>query len=333
MLLIAPLTEAFTASRRLFPLLAVALAACSSSSPATEPDGGTHDSGATDTGTASKDSAPGTEPGAPVERGPKSLAITDADPNGLWWNAKTSTLYIADNENDRVMTWTDADGFKVLVDLPGPTGNDLGGIIQLTDGTLVVVEFGFGTSGLVALVHPDGSTGTVPGLDPTKRRLGIALAPDGTIYDSYFNKVSGGTTGFVATLDITSGTETDVITTGLQKPVGVAVAGTTLFVSDQTESEIFAAPVSNPSSYKALATNLMPDLLSVGPTGTIFSGSPTGAVYQVNTTTGTFNTLVTASGTLEPRGTAYDAVNKRVFVAEHDSADVANYIEIVPVGG
>jgi len=315
------------------------IAACSSSPAATTTDAGSHSSSSsgsprTDAGDAhasASDAGARRDAGA-VQRGPLSIATPSTDPNGVFWDASTSTLYIADNENDRVMTWTDAGGLKALVSLPGPTGNEVGGIVMLTNGTLVVPEFGFGTSGLVALVAPNGTASSVPGLDMTKRRLGIAVAPNGTLYDTYFNKVNGTATGFVATLDVTAGTETDVIT-GLQKPVGVVVVGTTLYLSDQTAGEVYAAPLATPQSYKALATNLSPDLLSAGPPGTIFSGSPTGVVYQIDTTTGTFNTLLTAGGTLEPRGTAYDAANKRLFVAEHDSADVAHYIEIVPVSG
>jgi len=322
----------------------IATLACSSSSPNPASDAGmTHvgekDARISDSSDAKVADAPTVkhEPdasavdAAPVQRGPMAIPIPNADPNGIFWDSTTSTLYVADNENDAVLTWTDTGGFKPYVTLPGPTGNEVGGIVRLSDGTLVVPEFGFGTAGLVAIVHPDGSTATVPGLDPTKRRLGIAVAADGTIYESYFDKVNGAQTGFIATLDITAGTETDVIT-GLEKPVGVAVVGTTLFVSDQNEDEILSASTGSPQTYKALSTNLTPDLLSVGAAGAIFSGSPTGVVYQINTATGTFNTLFTASGTLEPRGTAYDAVNKRLFVAEHDSADIANYIEIVPVG-
>jgi sugar lactone lactonase YvrE len=310
--------------------LACATFGCSNSSSTGDGEGGApegsggHEAGPTLEGSAGKEAGP------PVDRGPTAIGVANADPNGIFWDAATSTLYIADNLNDAVLTWTDQGGFKKLVTLPGPSGNDVGGLVQLADGTLVVVEFGFGTSGLVALVYTSLKTATVPDLDPTRSRLGIALAPDGSLYDTYFAKVSGTDTGFVGKLDVTAGTEESVIT-GLVKPVGVAVIGETLYFSDQSLGEILAAPLSSLQKYKTLSTNLSPDLLSVGPNGTIFSGSPSGVVYQIDTTTGTFNTLFTAGGTLEPRGTAYDAVNKRLFVAEHDSSHIQNYLEIVPV--
>lgn len=273
--------------------------------------------------------------GGTVARGPLSLALNVAgvagDPNGLWWEPSNSTLYIADNWNLRVLTWTDEGGFSVLAQLPGPAGNDLGGLTRLADGTIVVVEFGKGTAGSVVYVSPDGGVGSVPNLNLTYRRLGITVAPDGTIYDSYFTKLNGNYTGYVAQLDVAAGTETPVVTTSLQEPVGVLALGSTLYVSDQEGQEVFDAPLSNPATLASLSTNLTPDLLSAGPSGTIFSGSPTGAVYQINSSTGAFTTLFTATGTLEPRGTAYDAVNQRLFVAEHDSSDVASYLEIYPV--
>lgn len=273
----------------------------------------------------------GTGDAGSVARGPLALSI-DGDPEGLWWDPSGSTLYVADQENNRVLTWTDDGGFALLANLAGPPDNDLGGLVRLADGTIVVVEFGFGTAGQVDYVLPDGGVGIVPNLDPTKRRLGITVAPDGTLYDSFFYKLSGGQTGFVAQLDIEAGTETDVVTTSLEKPVGVLAVGTELYVSDQSEDEVFDAPLANPATLAALCTAISPDLLSAGPAGTIFSGSPSGVEYQIDTSTGVFNALFTASGSLEPRGSAYDASHQRLFVGEHDgSGNEQNYVEIVPV--
>jgi hypothetical protein len=299
-------------------LLSVPLAACGSTTPQSDGGPGGGDGGPSDGGTT-------------VARGPLSLAIS-GDPEGLWWQPSNGTLYIADQLNGRIMTWTDDGGFAIGATLPGPTANnDLGGLVVLADGTIVTVEFGSGTAGAVVYVSPDGGTGTVPGLDMTKRRLGLTLASDGTLYDSYFYKLSGGTTGYVALLDFNAATETDLVTTSLEKPVGVVAIGANLYISDQTEGEVYEAPIANPSQIQALTTMLTPDLLSAGPNGTIFSGSPTGVEYQIDTSSGAFTTLLTAGGTLEPRGSAYDAVNQRLFVGEHDSADIANYIEIYPV--
>jgi hypothetical protein len=52
-----------------------------------------------------------------VGRGPAEIAL-DGYPNGVWWDDASSTLYIADDRNNRVLTWTDDAGIGVLGDLP-----------------------------------------------------------------------------------------------------------------------------------------------------------------------------------------------------------------------
>ncbi len=42
-----------------------------------------------------------------------SLAI-DGDPNGLYWDATSSTLYVADDGNNRILTYTDAGGSRAV---------------------------------------------------------------------------------------------------------------------------------------------------------------------------------------------------------------------------
>src|SRR5262245_32623310 len=95
-----------------------------------------------------------------VVRGPTSLDFDPAgngDPISIVWHDPSATLYIADNRNDQIWTWTDAAGFKKLVTLPSdPAAADagqsnLGQIVRLADGSLVVPRFGFGKNG--AIVH------------------------------------------------------------------------------------------------------------------------------------------------------------------------------------
>lgn len=57
-----------------------------------------------DSGTSRSDAGHAKESGAPVSRGPMSIAIPNADPNGIFWDSSNDTLYIADNENDQVIT-------------------------------------------------------------------------------------------------------------------------------------------------------------------------------------------------------------------------------------
>ena len=326
--------------------LAAALAACtgskqldgsSSSGGGTQTAAsGTSGSGSTGTGstggragssTGTSTSGTGGTTGAAVDRGPTSIQI-DGDPNGLWWDAASATLYLADNDNNRILSWTDAHGVQVAGTLsPAPAnGPGLGQLVFTADGTVVVTRFGYGTAGDVAFLKADGGAGTVPGLDLTRRRIGLTVAADGTLYDSYFTKTGGVTVGGVARLDL-SGSEVEVIS-GLVKPVGVLAVGGDLLVSDQAQGEVLRAPQSDPSQVAVFAQNLTPDLLSAGPGGSFFTGSDVGVVYQLDAS-GASSTFVT--GLQQPHGTAYDAVNRRLFVADHDPNHVHNFLRIEPV--
>ena len=266
-----------------------------------------------------------------VDRGPRILAI-DGDPNGLWWDDSTQTLYVADDNGNRILRWTDASGFALVKDLPAasPSGAGLGQVVRTGDGTLVVTRFGYGTTGDVVSVPASGDAQIVPSLDPQRRRIGLTLAADGRLFDSWFVRLStGARVGSVGQLSLT-GTEPEVIT-GLQKPVGVLAVGSDLFVSDQDLGQILRAPLSNPASYTVLATVAQPDLLAAGPDGSIFTGSAGGSLYRISASG---VAAVFETGFQQVRGVAYDPTNHRVFVADHDADEtdgVSHVVHILPV--
>lgn len=280
-----------------------------------------------DTGPAGADDS-GT-PTVPVDRGPTTIAI-DGDPNGLWWDGVALT--IADDDNNRILTWTDADGLGLLSTLPEPSpdGAGLGQPVLTSDGTVVVPRFGYGTAGDVVTLAADGSSAVVPGLDTERRRIGLAVAADGTLYDGWFISGEAGRVGEVNVLDL-AGSETPFLT-GLGKPVGVLVVGDTLYVSDQDAGEILATPLRDPGAVEVHAQVEDPDLLGEGPDGSLYTGSSDGSVRQVGTD-GSVSTF--ASGYQEVRGVAYDAANRRLFFVDHDGDDsdgLTNFLQILPVG-
>src|SRR5215510_2553155 len=61
-------------------------------------------------------------------------------------------------------------------------------MLRTRDGTLLVARFGRAEGGGagIAWVRADGSHGLVPGIPESRKRLGLAEAPDGSIYSSYF---------------------------------------------------------------------------------------------------------------------------------------------------
>lgn len=278
------------------------------------------------------DSDPGaTDAGVQIERGPKTLTV-DGDSNGLWWDDAAQVLYLADDNGNRILKWTDAQGFGLVKDLPAVAADSpgLGQLVLTGDGTVVVTRFGGGTAGDVAFVPPSGDAQVVPGLDPQRRRLGLTVTDDGQLIDSWFVRLSnGGRVGAVGSLSLT-GTETELVT-GLKKPVGVLAVGDSLFISDQDLGQILKAPLTDPTAYTVFATVDHPDLLATGPNGTLFTGSTGGNLYQL-TSAGAAS--VFQSGFQEIHGVAYDPTNHRLFVADHDpdeSDGVTHLLHILPV--
>lgn len=276
-------------------------------------------------------SSPGPTDGGEVERGPKILAI-EGDPNGLWWDDTSHTLYLADDNGNRILRWTDAGGFGLVKELPAasPEGAGLGQLVLTGNGTVVVTRFGYGTTGDVVSVPASGEAQIVPGLDPTRRRIGLTVAPDGKLFDSWFVRLAtGARVGAIGELSL-SGTEAEVIT-GLKKPIGVLAIGDDLIVSDQDLGQILRAPRANPSAYQVLATVATPDLLAEGPDGSIFTGSAGGSLYRIGATG---ETSVFMTGFQQVRGVAYDPTHRRLFVADHDgdeSNGVSHVLHILPV--
>jgi sugar lactone lactonase YvrE len=262
-----------------------------------------------------------------ANRGPATFVLPDnGNPNGLYWDDPSQTLYIADNENNRILKYTDTGGIVKVVDLPAVASNGpgLGQLVLRSDGSIVVTRFGFGTEGSIVVVAPDLTATVVPNLDVTRERIGLTVAPDGTVFDTYFIEGAAGYVGAIAQVDLTAGTETDVIT-GLTKPVGVIVVGPTLYADDQQGDELYSAPLATPSSDKVFVALPDADLLCVGPNGSLFSGGSDGNVRQISSS-GTV--AVFAGGFEAARGVAYDPTNARLFVANH-GAD--NALDIRPV--
>lgn len=312
---------------------ALALGACSGETSAAaddisedSTDVAPQDGGGSDTATAEVDDS-----GPVVDRGPTTIPI-EGDPNGLWWDDASQTLYLADDNGNRILRWTDAEGLGLVADLPSPSpdGAGLGQLVRLADGSLVVTRFGFGTTGDVAVVTPSGATSVVPNLDPQRRRIGLGVSSEGQLYTSWFVRLeSGDRAGAVGALNL-AGTEVELIQ-GLSKPVGVLVVGDTLFVTEQDLGQVLRAPIASPQDYTVFATVEAPDLLAAGPSGSLLLGSAGGSFYRVDAD-GIPSVL--ATGFQQVRGVAYDPTNDRVFIADHDpdeSDGVSHVLRIEPM--
>lgn len=256
-----------------------------------------------------------TPPPNAAQAGTPDCIPIDGDPNGLYWDAQSQALLIADTKGGRILKWTEAGGVVPFVVLPDTAkGGGLGQLVRSAEGDVLVTLLGTSSTGGVARITPSGEVSVVPELAPERRRIGLTVAPDGRVFDTWFtrNEQHEGDGG-VSELDVDGG-ETDLVA-GLKKPVGVLALGDTLFVSDQKQNQILQAPLADPAKLTPLAGVEQPDLLAAGPDGAIFVGSRKGGVQRIE-----------RSGTVSPalpsaqqvRGVAYDPDKRRLFAAEHD---------------
>ncbi|MCP3063261.1 hypothetical protein LXT21_31235 [Myxococcus sp. K38C18041901] len=284
--------------------------------------------------TACDDSTPtplSPDAGSQVDRGPRAIPL-EGDPNGMFWDATTQTLFIGDDQNHRILKYRDGEGISVAAtwaDAPANSTN-LGEITRMQDGTLVTVRFGFGNAGAVLFVRPDGTTGTVPNLPINRRRIGVTVTKDGRILDSYFVRNNNVNVGSIAQVTL-EGTETELVG-ALQKPVGVLAVDDTLYIADQIAGKVYRSSLAAPAELTTLATITEPDLLSVGPNGTLLTGTRQGTVLSISTRDGATSAL--ATGFQQVRGLAYDEANRRIFAADHDDDETngtTHFLQIIPV--
>jgi hypothetical protein len=297
--------------------------------------GGGQDSG-TDTGTDA----------GGINRGPTSMDFDPAgngDPISMHWNETKGILYIADNRNNQIWTWTDKGGFAKLVKvLDDPAADDagrtnLGQITQLSDGTLVVPRFGFGTVSTILHVDPaTGDAGQVPGLAANRKRTALAVGASDQLWGGYF--FSPGDHLAVVTKDsLTS--EADYAT-GFEKPVGVLVQDGHLLVSDQTLGNIYSLPLdggfAEGGPYDIFAAVPSCDALTGGPSGSVITGQfkplADGGPLQLRQAfpDGGVQVIHPDAGLAKPQGVAYDKTNKRLFVADSNGTTIRT-IKILPL--
>lgn len=243
--------------------------------------------------------------------------------NALLWDVASATLYLTDSNTDSLVQWTDAGGLQPVGNFPpAVAGISLGGIVKRADGTTLVTSFGFGKEGTVFLMTADRTSRALTGLDPVRRRVGLAQDPGGVLYTAYFVGGRGATPiGGVATVAIegTAATEIEIAgastTAGLQKVVGIVATPAAVFIADQSQNTIFKIAVPG-HAVSPLATLPKVDLLMMLPGGDLLTGG--GPEISRITQAGGVTTLP-AHGFEQVRGLAYDPAGKRLFVVDHSA--------------
>lgn len=289
----------------------------------------------------SKASTPVT-PAVTVTHGPVSLPFDpagDGDPSSVVWDEAASTLYVADNQHDRVWSWTDANGFREIAKLPSdpaaPGRNNVGQIVHLADGTLVVPRFGFGDHGGIVFTSASGKSGVVPGLAADRRRIALTTAPDGQMFGAYFDHPKGQSPIGTVT-KVTLAGET-AYATGFKKPVAVLVHDGSLIVSDQAADTLYALPLEGAKEpYPVFAKVPNPDTLAEGPDGSLVTGqfrqTRDGEAVHLRQVFpgGRVVAIPTPFELTKPQSVAYDRKNHRLFVADSNARDVRT-VKIIPL--
>jgi hypothetical protein len=311
-----------------------------------------------DTGVADTGSSSDAGDAATVDRGPTVIPFS-GDPAGLFWEYGTKGgLYIADQQSDVIIKWTDAAGFGTTWVLPQPqnAGSSLGQLVRELDGTMFVPRAGVGADNTVLWVTNIGDAGDLslsPGatLDPTVTRSGFTLLPDNTTIDTFFQNDGGGDFGLVNTLG-TPPNEKKLVS-GLPRPLAVVYNETRLYIADGDLNEVIAisqtggtflgdgggggdggdagdAGADAGQHGRVFAAIDQPSFACAGADGDLFVTTISGTVNRI-TSAGVVS--VVAMGLKELRGIAFDGAAKRVFVAEHDPADAGaqNTIRIYPI--
>ena len=296
-----------------FVLLAIALAACGGGAAPAAPT------------TPSAPVAPITAPApAPAPAIDKDIELAGGA-NALWWDAASSTLYLTDNNADALLAWTDAGGLAPVATLPpSAAGISLGSIVRRPDGATLVTSFGFGKEGTVFHVGADKTAGALTGLDPVRRRVGLAQDANGALYTGYFVGGRGETPiGGVATLSVSgrAAIETEIAgastKAGLQKVVGLVATPTALYVADQGQKTIFQIAVPG-FAVSRLATVGKADLLIQLPHGDLLTGGGPD-ISRITLAGAVTPVAIPGAGFDQVRGLAFDAAGKRLFIIDHSA--------------
>ncbi|NYH16641.1 hypothetical protein [Paraburkholderia bryophila] len=178
----------------------------------------------------------------------------------------------------------DAHAFAHYANVPTVAGqsNSLSQLSFADAGALMIERFGFGTASAVFSITGADTIAALTGPDPTRRRLGLISIGSNRLLSTWFIKSgSNPPQGALSLITYDPNAHTAVerdLLTGLGKPVGIAVSGDNVYVSDQANNDIVKASLSAllASSQAVAASGAFvqinsPDLMTVDARGTLYT--------------------------------------------------------------
>jgi len=262
---------------------------------------------------------------AQVASAPQRITL-DARPNSIAIAQADSQIYVTDDKTNSVLASTDGRTFVPFAAIPAVAGqpNALSQVAFSAKGTLLIERFGFGTSGAVFEVGADKSVSMLSGIDPARRRLGLALIGPGKLLSTWFVKEGNApATGGVSLITYDESTHAAAehnVLSGLAKPVGVVVQGDVVSISDQANNMILRTSLAgllDHSHAGGLKTQVVkingPDLLAIDTTGTLYTKCNATAVCRITPE----NTVTEVANDFEDaRGVAIDSLHHSLYVVD-----------------
>jgi hypothetical protein len=206
--------------------------------------------------------------------------------------------------------------------------------------TLMIERFGFGTASAVFSITGVDAIAALSGPDPARRRLGLISIGSNRLLSTWFvkigsNPLQGGLSLITYDPAAHTAVERDLLS-GLGKPVGIAVSGDAVYVSDQANNDIVKASLSallgesqavTPSG--AFVRIISPDLMAVDAGGKLYTKCNTTGLCRI-APDGTISVL--ANDFQDARGVAVDAPRGRLYAIDRAaSASGTSYVRSFPL--
>lgn len=272
---------------------------------------------------------------------PQRVAVS-ASANGIAVRALDGAVFITDDQTSSVLVSADGHTFAHYASVPTVAGQpaSLSELSFTDDGALMIARFGFGTASAVFGIVGADQVVAFPGPDPSRRRLGLIAIGSNRLLSTGFTKTGSnppqGALSLI-TYDPASHAATERnLLTGLGKPVGVAVSGDTVYVSDQANNNIIQASLSmllgapQPVTLRTVFVQIDgPDLLAIAPDGSLYTKCHATDLCRIAPDS---TISVIASDLQNARGVAVDALRGKLYVIDRASHNGStSYLRILPL--
>jgi DNA-binding beta-propeller fold protein YncE len=257
---------------------------------------------------------------------PQKTAV-EASPNGIAVRPSDGAVFITDDRTNGLLASTGG-AFTPYASIPleAGQGKSLSQLTFARSGALLAERFGFGTASAIFEITGNGIASALVGPNPVRRRLGLVELAPGQLLSNWFvkngsNPPQGGLSLVTYDAGTHTATERDLLT-GLGKPVGVAVSGGSVFVSDQANNNIVKARLSDLLSSAGTVTPTVvaqinsPDLMAVDAEGRLYTKCNKNGLCKI-APDGTISVL--ANDFQDARGVAIDATHHVLYAVDRAS--------------